>query len=138
MGKKISADEIVMSTAGRISGKHEVYNFTIMYPNGAYSVDTRICIDPALPAAITITRVDVTCDANPTTELDMDLKWADAFIGLANAALVAALNTTDGVAAVTSFDDATIASGKCLYLEFGAEPDAAIKQIKVKITYDFD
>lgn len=138
MGKKISADTIELTTDSRISGKYETYNFTIPDPSGLYSIDTQLCIDPALPAAITITRVDVTCDANPTTELDMDLKWADAFIGLANAALVAALNTTDGVATVTSFDDATIASGKCLYLEFGAEPDAAIKQVKIKITYVFD
>ena len=138
MGKKISTDALTLTTDSRISGKYETYNFTIPDPAGFYSVDTRLCIDPALPAAITITLVDVTCDANPTTELDMDLKWADAFIGLANAALVVALNTTDGAAVVTSFDDATIASGKCLYLEFGAQADAAIKQVKIKITYVFD
>ena len=126
-------------SSGRIAGLSREYNFTIPDPNGLYSVDTQLCIDPCLPANMTITRIDVTCDANPTTELDMDLKWADAFIGLANATVIEAIDTTNGVTTITSgIDDADIASGKCIYLEFGAEPDDKISQVKIKITYDFD
>ena len=135
------ADSVAGATisSGRISGLDQYWNFTIPDPASFYAVDTQICIEAAIPADLTITRVQVTCDADPTTELDMDLYWADSFIGFANAALIVACDTTAGAANITSgFSDATIASGKTVYLVFAAEPDENITQIKVKITYDFD
>jgi len=115
------------------------YLFNIWYPNLIYDRDTQICIEPNLPAAITITEVTITCDADPATELDWDLKWADAFIGLAGATLIVAIDTTNGTADVDAgFNDATVAAGKCIYVEFAADPDAAITQVCVKIRYDYD
>ena len=78
-------------------------------------------------------------DADPTTELNWNLKWADAFIGLANAALIVACDTTAGVADIDSgFDDATVAAGKCIYLEFDAAADVDTTQAIVKVTFTYD
>jgi len=123
----------------RTAGLSHHFRFNIINPNAAYDLDTQICICPKLPAAITITNIEVTCNADPTTELDLDLKWADTFIGLANAAVIDVIDTTNGVTSISAgFDDADVASGKCIYVEFGAEPDEAITQVCIDITYDYD
>lgn len=109
-------------------------------PNGYHTnVDTIVPIWIAIDAAITITSIKVWCDANPTTELDLDLKWADNLIGLANAAVVDVCDTLDGYRTITSgFDDATVAAGKCLYWSFGAAPDAAMKWFAFEIQFTYD
>ncbi len=123
----------------RTAGLSHHFRFNIINPNAAYDLDTQICVCPKLPAAITITNIEVTCNADPTTELDLDLKWADTFIGLANAAVIDVIDTTNGVTSIgAGFDDADVASGKCIYVEFGAEPDEAITQVCIDITYDYD
>jgi hypothetical protein len=113
---------------------------TVSEPKGYYdNVDTHICLWPATDAAITITKIQITCDADPTTELDIDLMWADAFIGLGNAAVIDVCDTTAGVVTITSgFDDATVASGKCILWRIGAAPDAATTQFSFVIEYTYD
>ena len=75
------------------------------------------------PEGIIIDEWKVSFEADPTTEADLDLKYADAFIGVANAAVIDVLDTTTG--ASTEDTDANInsgnavANGKVLYLEFG-------------------
>lgn len=123
----------------RTANDDRYFAFNAWNPNALYDTDTQLCIEPNLPANITITEVTITLDADPTTELDWDLKWADAFIGLGNAALVVAIDTTSGTTYINSgFDDATVVAGKCLYIEFAADPDSNIKQAMVKIKYDYD
>ena len=115
------------------------YLFNVQDPNGVYNRDTQICIDPNTSGALTITEVQVTCDADPTTELNWNINWADAFIGLANSTLIVACDTTNGAADIDSgFSDATIAVGKCIYMEFDDAPDPNITQISVKVTWDYD
>ena len=113
---------------------------TIANPKDFYdNVDHEICLWAETDAAITITKIQITCDANPTTELDIDLKWADAFIGLANAAVIDVCDTADGAVKITAgFDDATVAAGKCIYWSFGAAPDAATTQFSFVIEYTYD
>jgi len=123
----------------RTKNDDKFYTFNLFNPNSLYDTDTQFCFEPNLPAAITITEVTVSCNADPATELDIDLKFADAFIGLANATLIEPIDTTSGTTDIDSdFDDATVAAGKCLYVEFGADPDSNITQAIVKIRYDFD
>lgn len=123
----------------RTKNDDRFYTFNLFNPNSLYDTDTQVCFEPNLPAAITITEVTVTCDADPATELDIDLKWANAFIGLASATLIEPIDTTNGTTDIDSnFDDATVAAGKCLYVEFGADPISAIKQAIVKVRYDYD
>lgn len=120
-------------------GKHFLRG-TIDNPKDHYdNVSHVLCIWASTDAAITITKIQITCEADPTTELDIDLKWADAFIGLANAAVIDVCDTINGVVLITAgFDDATVASGKCLYWSFGAAPDAAITQFSFVIEFTYD
>ena len=112
---------------------------TLTDPPGYQAIDTQIPIWIATDAAITITSIKVSCDADPTTELDLDLKFADASIGWANATLIDVCDTTAGVFAATSgFDDATVPSGKVVYFEFGAAPDAATLWFTFEIQFTYD
>ena len=115
------------------------FSFNIVNPNGFYDIDTQFCFEPNLPANITITEVTITCDADPATELDWDLKYADAFIGLANATLIVAIDTTNGTTDIDAgWGDNTVVATKALYIEFAADPDSNITQVMVKIRYDYD
>lgn len=116
------------------------YLFTIYNPNSFWVADSVIVsVDPRSAAAITVTRIDVTCLTDPDTELDFDLYFADALIGQANKAIIDELNTTSGTTTITSgFDDATIPANKCVYVRFNAEPDADITQVGVRVTYTID
>lgn len=116
------------------------YLFTVYDPNSFWVADSLLIgIDPRTSAAITVTRIDISCDADPTTELDFDLMWADARIGNANRAVIDEMNTTAGVTTITSgFDDATVAANKCIYIRFNAEPDAGILDVNVRVTYTID
>ena len=135
----INAGGATLTMPKRTANDNRYFAFNMISPNLVYDVDTQFIIEPNLPAAITITEVTVTCDADPATELDWDLKWADAFIGLGGATLVVAIDTTNGAADVDAgFNDATVAAGKCLYVEFAADPDAGITQVMVKVRYDYD
>jgi hypothetical protein len=112
---------------------------TLTDPPGYQAIDTQIPIWIATDAAITITSIKISCDADPTTELDLDLKFADAPIGWANATLIDVCDTTAGVFSATSgFDDATVPSGKVIYFEFGAAPDAATLWFTFEIQFTYD
>ena len=92
-----------------------------------------------LPEGMIIDEWKVSFEADPTTEADLDLKYADAFIGVANAAVIDVLDTTNG--ASTEDTDASInsgaavANGKVMYLEFGTAYTEANHQIIFEIWY---
>ncbi len=80
-------------------------------------------VGPDFLNGLKITRWNCSFDADPTTEADLDFKRADAFIGVANAAVVDVLDTTSGASSETTEaninGNAAVANGKVLYLEFG-------------------
>ncbi len=125
-------------TIPRTAGFEHAYRFNMPDPDTFQSADTEWCIDVRTSAAMTISRIDITMDADPTTEMDWDLKFADAFIGLANATLIVAMDTTNGAAAITSFTDATVPANKCIYVSFGAAPDTSATQVQATIYWDYD
>lgn len=115
------------------------YTFNLADPDALYATDHEWSIDPRTRAALTITRIDVSLDADPTTELEYSLKFADALIGFANATVIDDTATVAGVTTVTGgFGDATVPANKCIYFLFDADPDDAITQVSVKISYTFD
>ena len=127
-----------MTVPSRLKNLDNHFIFNLFNPNSLYDTDTQICIKPILPATITITRVIITLDADPATELDIDLKFANAFIGMASATLIVAIDTTNGTTDINTFNVANIPQNECLYVEFGADPIGAIKQACVDIIYDYD
>ena len=82
-----------------------------------------LTIGDEAPEGITIVEWKVSFEADPTTEADLDLKYADAFIGVANAQVIDVCDTTNGVASADTNADinggSAVANGKVLYLEFG-------------------
>jgi hypothetical protein len=74
------------------------------------------------PNGITLTEWKLSFEADPTTEFgasEVHLKYADAFIGVANAAEMDDLATTAGVASAdTGFDASTVANSKVIYLQW--------------------
>lgn len=98
-------------------------------PNNVYDNDATnhwLTLEPRVPAAITITRIYVSLDIDPTTELTVTFKECDVGIGCANASTIEAVTTVSGVANITTgIDDAAIAAGKKIIVVL-SDPDAAI------------
>ncbi len=93
----------------------------------------------AFPHGIQIQRWSLSFEADPTTEADIDLKRADAFIGVANAAVMDVADTTAGVSSETTPGNinsgATIATTKVIYLEFGTAYSEANHQCIFEMDY---
>lgn len=130
-----SAIRIYQSGSTLATTRLKYMRFTIPTPSILYGFDTQVCLVPALTNPITVTKIQVTLDADPTTEVAGDLKYADAFIGLANPTLINDIDTTAGVRVDTSITSGSVAAGKCLYIDFDASPDDATTQMSVIITY---
>ena len=89
------------------------------------------------PSGIVITEIHVDCnEAAPSTNLDADLKYADAVGGGAfpggSQTVIAAIDTTTGNFASTGRSDA-IPTGKSLYILINADPtsDTTIFHVRV-------
>jgi hypothetical protein len=132
-----TAPRSILDVNGTITTTPRHLRFTIVAPNAVYGASVNVCIVPKLDAAITITNIEVTCDADPATEIAGDLKWADAFIGLATATVINDFDTTAGVRSDNTITAPSVASGKTLYIAFDAAPIAAIKTITFDITYKY-
>lgn len=122
----------------KISGMNQHLKFTMVDPATTYTKDTKFVIWLKVDAAITITNLEVSCDADPTTELAGDLKYADAFIGLANPVVINDFDTTNGVRSDSTITSGAVAAGKVIYIAFDASPDALTKSCSFDITYDYD
>jgi hypothetical protein len=86
-------------------------------------------------AELTITKLKLSCNANPDTELECDFMYANSWPALANPVRIDVADTTAGEYEATSFDAATIPAGKCVYLQFNAAPDAALKYVAGQLEY---
>lgn len=114
---------------------NRTWDFTIIDPSGVYDEDTQIFVAVARDDLV-ITRIRVELDAT-TNQVAGDLKYADSFIGLANAVVVNDFDTTSGLRNDTSITSGSVASGKCIYLQFDSQPNAAINQMHVHIEWNF-
>lgn len=129
-----------LSTANNtnIAGDRKHIRFTVLDPASSYAISTNVCLVPSIDAAITVTNIEVTCDADPTTEPTGDIKYADTFIGLASPTVINDFDTTAGVRSDSTITSAAVASGKCIYLSFDTTPDTALNSLTVDISYDYD
>lgn len=88
---------------------------------------------------IIITQWKLSFEADPTTEADLDLKRADAWIGVANSAVMDVLDTTNGASSESTPANinggAAIAEGKVIYLEFGTAYTETTHQIIFEMWY---
>lgn len=118
----------------------EVYKF-VSNPQAVYDQRAQIVLQRT-SAAITITRIHIHGnDVTPTAELAGDLKFADdvATGGFANATVIDVCDTTSGVfTATSSFDDATVPSGKYIYFQMDASPHADWTDFYIEYYYTVD
>jgi hypothetical protein len=88
---------------------------------------------------IKIIKWAISFEADPTTEADIDLKRADAWIGVANAAVMDICDTTTGAASEATVANinsgAAVAEGKAIYLEFGTAYTETTHQIIFELWY---
>lgn len=130
---------INLAATGNIGGLKQHLKVTLSNPADYYTnVDTKLCIVPKTPAALTVTNLEVTCDIDPTTEITGDVKYADTYIGLANATVINDFDTTAGVRSDSTITSGAVAAGKAIYLSFDTTPDAALKNITWDIQFDYD
>jgi hypothetical protein len=108
----------------------------VFNPNACYGIDTQVLLVPKLDAAITITNLEVSLDASANQVLG-DVKYADTFIGLANAVVINDFDTTSGVRSDSTIATGDVAVGKCIYLQFDSQPNSAITQMTIDLTYDY-
>ncbi len=122
----------ILAKINRLLPQHLRGNIQI--PNAVQDNDNEVLIWPATDVAITITKISISLDA-AGNEVTGDLKWADAFIGLANATVINDFDTTSGVRVDDSITAGSVAAGKCLYFSFDSSPSADIKQMGFDIEY---
>ena len=115
---------------------------TVANPNSYYNnVRAQIPIFRA-NAALTITRIHIQgADLTPTSEMALDLKFADDLNtgGFANATVIDVCDTTSGVfTATSSFDDATVPNGKYIYWQMDAAPHVDWKDFYFEVYFTYD
>ncbi len=124
-------------SSGFLQGVTLTKSGTLFDPNAAQALDTQFLLWAGVPADLTITKLTVTCDASGN-EIAGDIKWADAFIGFANATVIETFDTTSGVRVDAAIAAGTVAAGKDIYGQFDSQPNAAITQCGFSLDYDFD
>lgn len=126
-----------LSTANNIASLPQHWRFNLFDPLALQGADTQVGIIVETSAALTITNIKITLDASGN-EVAGDLKYADAFIGLANPVVINVCDTTSGVIDDSSMGTAAVPSGKCVYFEFDSAPHDDITQMIWDVTWDYD
>lgn len=111
-------------------------------PGAWYDSDTELflfTIGDDYPEGIIIDEWKLSCNVDPDVEINADLRYADAWIGLANAADIDEIDTTNGVS--TEDTDANInsgsavANGKVVYIGFDADPEGTCVQMSFEMWF---
>jgi len=132
-------------SAGGVSayeaGTEADFHGTILNPQGVYDNDGTnhaVTIAVNVPAAFTITAIYVSCDADPTTEPTLTFQHKAAGVGYGSPTTIEAVQTTAGVASVTTgIDDATIPANTKVFMTI-SDPDDALNEISWQIKGDWD
>jgi hypothetical protein len=125
----------ILAKINRLLSQH--LRGVIIDPNAVQDNDNEICLWPEVDADITVNKITITLDA-AGNEVAGDLKYADTFIGLANATVINDFDTTSGVREDDSITSGSVAAGKCMYLSFDSAPNSAITQMCFDVVYKYD
>ena len=128
-----------IQTTARIKGEPKVARWGSRVPATYFAgASIREPVMVNTPAALTVTRVVEECDINPTTEVNMNLKYADDCISFANATVINDLDTTDGKRDDSSITSGAVPAGKCIYRESDAAFDSSVTYESGYMEYDYD
>lgn len=131
---ELSANEVALSPI--------LHKEKVLDPGSWYNSDTEIFImtvgDNA-PNGIIIDEWKCSCNVDPDTEIDADLRYADAWIGLANAADIDEIDTTNGVSSEDTDSNinggSAVSNGKVIYIGFDADPEGTCTQMIFEMWY---
>lgn len=151
LGSSVALDSDLASTASTDSTTPSAKAVKQRLQHKSWSFDPKAVCDGAVDRlflmstgtseaqGIIVTAWKLSFEADPTTEVDLDLKRADAFIGVANAAVMDVLDTTNGASSESTAANinggAAVATGKVLYLEFGTAYTETTHQIIFEMWY---
>jgi len=135
-----ASDTLFMNIVGNtfdppLPGTYKHFYALIDTPLYRYTQDSIIALTYKTTEAITIAGIQISCNANPDTEIAGNLVYADDLITRANPVIINSINTADGALSDVSITSASVATGKAIYLRLTAEPDAATKWVCVDIIY---
>ena len=120
-----------------LPGQNKLMKIPIINPNVLGITTNTVVPLMVTDAAITITKLECRT-SSASYEVAGDLKWADARIGLANAAVIETFDTSSGVRTDSAIASGAVASGKLIYLQFDSAPNALMTDLFVQITFDYD
>ena len=119
--------------------KHFVATFD---PGAWYDTDTEVYvmkIDSDAPNGIQIYKWASSCNVDPDVEINADLRYADAWIGLANAADIDELDTINGTSSESIRANINagnaVANSKVIYIGFDADPEGTCVQWVFEMWY---
>jgi hypothetical protein len=134
-------------SSGEISGEVLVSHLQMLSvsfdPGSWYDSDAELFLFEVhadkFPNGIIIDEWKVSCNVDPDVEMNADLRYADAWIGLANAADIDEIDTTNG----TSSEDTdaninsgnAVAAGKVIYIGFDGDPEGTAVQMNFMMIF---
>jgi len=124
-----------------VSGTEADFYGTLLDPQAIYAVDGTnhaVTLINNVPAAFTITEINISCDADPTTEITLMFQHKAAGVGYGTPTTIEAISTVNGTATFTTgFDDATIPAGTKVFVTL-SDPDDALNECSWQIEGDWD
>jgi hypothetical protein len=129
------------SDDGEISGEVALslldHVSVVLDPGAWYDSDTEafiMTVGDDYPEGLTIVEWKVSCNlSNPSPEINADLRYADSFIGFANAADIDEIDTSSGVSSEDTNANINsgnaVANGKVIYIGFDADPEGTCTQM---------
>ena len=121
-----------LKTSSYVKSPSDIH-ITVPYPSSSYAMSTVLPLMGNVGSAFTVDSISVNLNADPTTEINANLKYADSCIGFANATVINDLDTTAGTRYDNSITSGAVASGKCVYIEWDAAPDSSTTFMVVDI-----
>ena len=130
--------DVTLAITQNTPGINRIIPFAVMAPGANYTANGAVVpIITETIAAMHITKIEFRCNADPTTEVTGDIKYADDAIGLGTPTLIQAIDTATGTYTSGTLDVA-VAAGKFIYLQYDTDPDAATTFHSGQITFDYD
>lgn len=130
-------DTLTAAQLTKLSRYHQVMQFdaNVMYD----SYGGVLVVDDYTDAAITISRLHVTLNEDPTTELLFTAKFKASGVNYSGGTVIGSGTTTAGILTVDSgWTDNTIPAGSKIWLEIGTSPDATTVNCSASLTGSYD
>lgn len=131
--------ELVSNEVALSAIKHLALSFD---PGSWYDIDTEkflITIGDDAPSGIIIDQWEVSCNVDPDVEINADLRYADAWIGLANPVDIDEIDTTNGTSSEDTDSNinggSAIPNGKVFYLGFDGDPEGTCTQMILEVWF---